>query len=1127
MSLHVPEGSIRNSLGRRHQSLRRALALRLGVRAGAAGAVAIAIAVVLGALIGLGETGAWARLVMLGVACVAAIAWAVARFAAAAPKFDTYLERVESRFPDVRSWLRNAIDFASPRTDAAAAGTSRELAEAVTRETVVKLEGLPLETLAPPLAVRKPALALGAGLAIVVVASLLAPRAVQRSWASMWNPTAAAAPVALAVEPGSVKVTPGASLTVFARVSGSDRAPRLIREGQKPLEGVADGEAGTTRVWRFDLAQLTRAQDYQVRVASTESPKYQITLAGEPVPVSFEVEYRAPDYARLPTQRGSALRGDLTALRGTRARVAVTFDRDLTALDATLPGGRAAAWKPLTARRWEGDVVLERDGEYELHAVASAGEGRFRYRIQPLADAPPVIAVRTPEGDVDLPNGQQLPLEVIGQDDLGLTELKLEFRKDPTAPWTTTPLARFAGRPREAEVRARWDASALGLLPGETATFRFVLFDDGRNRAESQAFELRFPSLADLYEQIDETQGGVQKTLEKVADQAKELQKSLDKLSRQQPRSQTASPAFERSEELKSNLERQQDLAKQLDQATEGLRESLEKAGERDAFNDELERKLKEMAELMEQVQSKDFREAMKRMQQAMENLDKQALENQLPDWKQNNKEMLQNLQRTLDLLKKLREEERLESLAKRAEELKANQDQLNKEHESAENRESKDAKDGQDAKDGKEGKSGKDSKSAEQQAKEAQQRAEEQQKAAQESEQLAQDAKEMAQKMEQQDQQSQLAQTAEELKQEAAEPQKEAANSAQKMQSGQAKLSGQKASQALQRAAQQMQKMASQRQQQNDGADLAAVRRAAQDLVSLQRESEGNLDASRPNAERANRQTDLSEGVARVADSLGVIAKNTPFLSPKLSESLGKAMNQLSQSGKDLGSGNRSRGDQLGRDGSTALNEAILELRLSEASMCKQPGQGQGEQPGMSQRMSSLGQQQSQLNQRSKSIAQRLSEQMRLSAGDRDEMQRMGQEQARLREQLEQIQRDDQSRRELLGRLDATAREMKEVEEALRQGTASGDLEEKQTRILSRLLDAQRSVNRRDFDPEREARTGNETVLRSAPEIPADMMRESDRLRSDLLKADADRYPAQYRAFIEAYLKSLNEQRR
>jgi hypothetical protein len=176
---------------------------------------------------------------------------------------------------------------------------------------------------------------------------------------------------------------------------------------------------------------------------------------------------------------------------------------------------------------------------------------------------------------------------------------------------------------------------------------------------------------------------------------------------------------------------------------------------------------------------------------------------------------------------------------------------------------------------------------------------------------------------------------------------------------------------------------------------------------------------------------------------------------------------------------------------------------------------------------MADVGQKQQQLNQRSRSLAQQLSQQMRIAAGDRSELERLSQEQSRLREQLQQIQRDDETRRELLGRLDAAEREMKEVEEMLRQGQLGGDLEEKQTRILSRLLDAQRSVNQRDFDPEREARAGEEIDRASAPEIPEELMRETDRLRLDLLRAESDRYPAQYRAYIEAYLRSLNGSRR
>jgi hypothetical protein len=51
--------------------------------------------------------------------------------------------------------------------------------------------------------------------------------------------------------------------------------------------------------------------------------------------------------------------------------------------------------------------------------------------------------------------------------------------------------------------------------------------------------------------------------------------------------------------------------------------------------------------------------------------------------------------------------------------------------------------------------------------------------------------------------------------------------------------------------------------------------------------------------------------------------------------------------------------------------------------------------------------------------------------------------------------------------------------------------------------------------------------IRSSAPELPQELLRENDRLRLDLLKAEADRYPAQYRAFIEAYLRRLNGSRR
>ncbi|TMQ67082.1 MAG: hypothetical protein E6K78_05695 [Candidatus Eisenbacteria bacterium] len=1093
-------------LERGHGAYQRALILRHALRSAAGGAWVITIAVLLGAAWVLGPDGAWTRFVLVLAAIAIALARGAAQVRRASLTLDGYLERAEHGFPQLRSWLRNAIDLERHP----APHTSPGLAQALAHETRRRLADLPLRSLTPRLEARAPLLSLLAAGAAVVGLGLLMPARVTRSFEILLRPDRASPEVRLAVEPGSVTVSPGTTLAVRARVWGTGRTPRLTREPGPALPAVAEGRAEDgARLWRFDLAQLTHEQSYRVRVASAQSPRYRIALSGDVAPVSFDIEYRAPAYARLPVQRGAAARGDLAALRGTRAHLVVTFDRDLASLAVDLPDGQPARWKSLTPRRWEGDVPIDREGRYVLRArpVRQGGgpepsEHRFAYSVSPLADQPPVLAVRLPAGDVDLPSGQQIPLDVLAEDDLGLSELTLQVRKDPAGPWTDVPLARFGQRPREARVAAHWDAAPLALLPGETAAFRFVLFDDnavsGRGRAVSSTFELRFPSLADLYDRVDHHQADAQTALEKVAEQARELQKSLDKLARQPQRQGTDPPqSFERSEELQSALQRQQQLTEQIEQAGTRLQQSVEQAAERQAFEEQLMRKLHEMSQLMDQIQSPDFKEAMRKMQEALDRMDHQPLEQNLNEWRKQNQEMLANLERTVELLKKLRQEERLQSLAQRARELQSQQEALNQEHAAATPR--KDDSQREASLPGR------------------------QNAAAEQSKQLAEDVRQTETQNDDAKLGEPLEQAAQELSHEAAPSQSQAASAAAQGQKSQAQQAGQQASQSLSKAAEHLSQAAQQAQQKQNELNLAALRRAARDLVSLQRSSEDNMASNTSQAEKSDQQTDLSEGTARVADSLFALARETPFISPRLGEALGRAMNQLSRSGRELGTGNRARGEEAGRAGSQSLNEAVLELRATESSMCNKPGAGQMAGRLDPQRLGQVGQRQSQLNRDSRSLAQRLSQQMRLSTGDREQMRRLGEEQARIREQLEQIKHDEESRRELLGRLDQTAREMKDVEETLQNGTAGSDLEEKQQRILSRLLDAERSVHRRDFEPQRESRPGEDVARSGPPELPADLLRVNDRLRHDLLKAEADRYPAQYRAFVEAYLRSLN----
>ena len=613
----------------------------------------------------------------------------------------------------------------------------------------------------------------------------------------------------------------------------------------------------------------------------------------------------------------------------------------------------------------------------------------------------------------------------------------------------------------------------------------------------SPLFRLRFPSLAELYEGVERGQDSVRSTLEEAAVRAQELQKALDRIARQAPAPAGASPrSFERQEEVRSALDRQQELSRRVGEAAERLREGLGLAVERRAFDERLVTKLRELAEVMSQIESPEFRDALRRLQESLESLAPRPAEAGLRDWQRQSQEMLRNVERTLELLKQLRQEERLQALARRAAELKTAQDARNQElaeRPAAETAAEQDrARRGPAAGRRRERAAG--ARSARARAGDARGRRRRGTRPGGRRARAAGGARPARGGAGHGAGPARGGAAFGPARQPEPRPRRGAARRAEQLRAGGAGPGGRGGGAPG-----------------GAGPALAAARGGGQPRL-------GRL---RPRARRPG-QSDLAEGTARVADSLWALSKRSPFIGRDLAEALGRAIGGLQQSSRQLGQGDRAGGEAAGRTAAGALLEAVLGLRQTEDSMCQSPGQGQ---PGGSvpMRMDQLGQDQGALNDRTRRLSQRLSEQARLSAGDRDQLERMAAEQARLRDELRRIEEEDRDRRQLLGQLDRTGEEMKQVEAALRQGRFGDEVEQRQQHILSRLLDAQRSVNRRDFDPQRESRPGEDVRRGSPAALPAELLRESDRLRLDLLKAQADRYPAQYRAFVEAYLRALN----
>jgi len=145
----------------------------------------------------------------------------------------------------------------------------------------------------------------------------------------------------------------------------------------------------------------------------------------------------------------------------------------------------------------------------------------------------------------------------------------------------------------------------------------------------------------------------------------------------------------------------------------------------------------------------------------------------------------------------------------------------------------------------------------------------------------------------------------------------------------------------------------------------------------------------------------------------------------------------------------------------------------------------------------------------------------MPLSLSQQQSLQRLAAEQEALRQQLNEINEEFGKRGEMLGRLDALGEEMKRVAEDLGQSRVDRKTIERQEKILSRLLDAQKSVNRREYSRKRKAETGSE-YNRVSPELPGDILQENERLLNIIKKALQEKYPRKYDRLIKAYFKSL-----
>ncbi len=576
-----------------------------------------------------------------------------------------------------------------------ATGTSTELggaADVARAEELVVVGGETVYTMAVRL--RRRVLVLLGGL-IVGLTALVAARPTGGSAALLWRPLAA-------IEMLLTPITLVARPTVVDRGGTVDVSLQAIGQRSATLWRRAPGEPWSTTTVRLDTAGRARISlgpvesDLYLRLSSgsrsTDTTRIQVRLPAFLGDLRLSADY--PDYLGfedepLPVGSESVLLPAGTVVR-TRGLSSVPLAH------VEWQGPRDTGRVPLGVKGadFEGSFRPTESGEYVLRITTADGRrlagDEVRLEVILVTDSIPVVDVLVPGADTLASAGLVLPLVVDIRDDHGVVEAGLVVRhsgRDSGITWREVLPLSESTAPRVLVAHVL-DLSERGLVAGDTVRYRIQAFDNSPSRqmGTSREFLLIVPTQADERSEQLAATAEAQERLDSLVADGTRLRRETEALASQRKRTSDTegdrpptSLAFEDAQQAEEIAERQDEILKQaeeLEATLDALREAVESGGLRDST---LARRLEEIREQLRDALSPELRARLDALQQALRDLDPEAMREALARLAEAQGKMQEALERNRELLERAALEGELSGLQQESEELSQAQREWNR----------------------------------------------------------------------------------------------------------------------------------------------------------------------------------------------------------------------------------------------------------------------------------------------------------------------------------------------------------------------------------------------------------------------------------------------------------------
>ena len=485
------------------------------------------------------------------------------------------------------------------------------------------------------------------------------------------------APFVFKLENEKLQVKKGDSYLIRVLVEG-DEIPEIVYiniEGNNYLMKTT-----STGLFEFEMISVISQVNFYFTDLKYNSDKYVLQMLPKPGITSFKTTIYPPSYTGLQSQILDNI-GDLQITSGTKV------DWSFNGIDIDSVFVMVNDSVKIKATKNSGNFVISsniyKSTNYNVYIqnAVTAPELALSYSIEVIPDLFPEIEIQQVIDSLQL---TRIYFKGNIGDDYGFSDLSFHYNIENTDSSISIPIVKML---TDQEFYYVFDFNDINQTKGIVSYYFSVTDNDAINNYKtttSDNFIFEFPDKEEVLANDKEQFEKLQSNIDKSRDLAKEIKQDLNNL--QLKNMDTNVSDWEKSQMVSDIISKQnklEQLYEQIKQDNENLNNYLNSF---DPKNEEIKEKQKQIEELLEEVFTDELKKLMEEFNKLAEEFNSQKLNQLSENMNLTFDDLEKQLERNLEMLRKLKVEQKLQDVIDEIKEIAKEEENLVKELEERKN---------------------------------------------------------------------------------------------------------------------------------------------------------------------------------------------------------------------------------------------------------------------------------------------------------------------------------------------------------------------------------------------------------------------------------------------------------